>query len=185
MSCWKIINFNKEYGINRLYLQSFLIGLLAFIFLYVPFSIKHGTISMNESGILPLIIMVCCLPVIHSLMHILPLIMMNKRARLIYKRNTILFPIINYYTKKQLTKKASLLAAVAPTILITIPGMTAAYLFSEFYVYFLIFTAAHIAMTYTDFLYISSIAKAPKQSFVENRNNEITILVKNETKSAG
>ncbi|TFJ93523.1 DUF3267 domain-containing protein [Lentibacillus salicampi] len=185
MNCWKIINFNKEYGITRLYLQSFLFGLLAFIILYVPLSIKHGTTDMSKSGILPFIVMVCCLPLIHSFMHILPLIMMNKRARLIYKRNTIFFPIINYYTKKHLTKKASLLAAGTPTILITIPGVTAAYLFSEFYVYFLIFTSAHIAITFTDFIYIFYIAKAPRQSFIENRNNEFTILIQNEKKSAG
>ncbi|SFA81399.1 Putative zincin peptidase [Lentibacillus halodurans] len=185
MNCWQNINFNKEFGINRLYLQSFLIGLLMFILLYIPFSVKHGTTDLEESGIIPLMIALFLLPIIHSFMHILPLIIMNKRARLIYRRNAIWFPIINYYTKKHLSKKASLLAAIAPTLLITIPGIMAIYLFSEYYIYFLIFTSAHAAMTFTDFLYIIYISKAPKRSYIENSTNEITILVSSDNKSAG
>src|SRR5699024_1756358 len=185
MNCWKIITFNKEYGIMRLLLQSFLTTLLTFIVLYVPISIKHGATDMDESGLVPFIIMVCCLSIMHIFMHILSLIIMNKRARLIYQRHTIFFPIINYYTKKQLTKKVSLLAASAPTLFITIPSVAAAYLYSEYYVYFLILTSAHAAMTFTDFLYIYYIAKAPKRSIIENRNNEMTILIQNGKKSAG
>ncbi|MFD1360978.1 DUF3267 domain-containing protein [Lentibacillus salinarum] len=185
MNCWKTINFNKEFGMNRLYLQSFLIGLLAFILLYIPFSVKHGTADLYESGIIPLILAIFFMPIMHTSMHILPLIMLNKRARLIFKRNTLFFPIVNYYTKKHLTKKASLLAAGAPTLLITIPGIMGAWLFSEYYVYFLIFTSVHMAMTFTDFLYILYISKAPKRSYIENSNNEITILVNSDNKSAG
>lgn len=184
MNCWQIINFNKEFGINRLYLQSFLIGLLSFIILYIPFSIKHGTSTIDETGVWPLIIALCLLPILHSFTHILPLILMNKQARLIYKRDALLFPIVNYYTKKYLSKKASLFAAMAPTLLITVPGVAATFLFSDFYVYFLIFTSVHTALTFTDFIYIRYIVKAPKRSYIENSNNEITILISKENESA-
>ncbi|ALX48706.1 DUF3267 domain-containing protein [Lentibacillus amyloliquefaciens] len=184
MNCWQIINFNKEFGINRLYLQSFLVGLLSFIILYIPFSIRHGTSGIDETGVIPLVIGLCLLPILHSFTHILPLIVMNKQARLIYKRNTLLFPIVNYYTKKYLSKKVSLFAAMAPTLLITIPSVAATFLFSDFYVYFLIFTSVHTALTFTDFLYIRYIVKAPKSSYIENSNNEITILVNKDNKSA-
>lgn len=178
MNCWKTINFNKDYGINRLYLLSFLIGLVSFVFLYVPFSIIHGAVNLNEFGIVPLIIAVFFLPTIHSFMHILPLIMMYKRVRLTYKRKNLFFPIINYYTKKPLTKKVSLLVAIAPTLFVTIPAGLATYMFVDYYVYFLLFTSFHIAMTFTDFLYVINISKAPKRSYVENSNDEFAILVK-------
>ncbi|RYG72859.1 DUF3267 domain-containing protein [Lentibacillus lipolyticus] len=178
MNCLKIINLNKQYGLNRLYLQSFLTGLLAFVFLYVPISIKHGMADLDESGIFPLLTAILFMPFIHVFMHMLPLIMINKQARLIYKQNTIFFSNINYYTKKYVSKKASLLAAVSPTLLITVPGVMAAYFFSDYYVYFLIFTSIHIGMTFTDFLYILYISKAPKGAYIENSNNEIAILVK-------
>lgn len=178
MNCWKTINFNKEFGINRLYLLSFLTGLLSFIFLYVPFTVMHSTTNINEFGIFPLMLALLLLPLVHALLHILPLIMMNNRTKLIYSRKNKIFPIINYYTRKPVSKKVSLLAAFAPTIFITIPGIMATCLIAEYYVYFLLFTSVHIAMTFTDFLYIINISRAPKRSLIENNNNEFAILVK-------
>ncbi|GAA0438338.1 hypothetical protein GCM10008983_14080 [Lentibacillus halophilus] len=178
MNCVRIVNLNKQYGWNRLYLQSFLTGLLAFVIMYVPVSIKHDMSAMDEFGIFPLLLAVLFMPFLHVFMHMLPLIMMNKQAKLIYKQNMLLFSNINYYTKKYVSKNVSLLAALAPTLLITIPGMIAAYSFSDYYVYFLIFTSIHIGMTFTDFLYILYIAKAPKEAYIENSNNEIAILIK-------
>lgn len=178
MNCWKSINFNKEFGLNRLYLLSFLTGLVSFTFLYVLFSIVHNTTKVNELGVFPLIIALLFLPTVHSLMHILPLILMNKRSKLIYKRKNIFFPVINYYTKKHLSKKAALVVVIAPTFLITVPGLMASYMFVDYYVYFLLFTAVHIGITLTDFMYIIHVAKAPKKSFIENNSDEISILVK-------
>ncbi|WP_174616206.1 DUF3267 domain-containing protein [Virgibacillus ihumii] len=178
MNCWKSININKEFGLNRLYLLSFLIGLAVFIFLYMPISIIHGTVEIYDYGIIPLLIALFLLPTIHSFMHVLPLIMMNKRAKLVFKRKNKLFPIINYYTKKHLTKKASIVVAIAPTMFLTIPGLMGSFLFVHYHVYFLIFTAFHIGITLTDFLYVFNIVKAPKHSYIESTDDEISILVK-------
>ncbi|MFC4559148.1 DUF3267 domain-containing protein [Virgibacillus kekensis] len=180
MNCWKTINLNKEFGLNRLYLLSFLTGLVSFILLNVPFTIVHGSISVSETGVLPLLLALLFLPTVHSFMHILPLIMMNKRAKLVYKRKNIVFPVMNYYTKKPLSKKISLLVAFAPTILITIPGLMATYMFVDYYVYFLLFTAVHIAVSFTDFLYVFNVSKAPRKCFVESTNDEIAILIKSQ-----
>lgn len=178
MNCWKSINLTKEFGLNRLYIISLLTGLLAFIFLYVPFSILHGDIHVNESGIVPLIIGLIMLPTIHSFMHILPLIMMNKRVKLIYKTKNKALPLFTYHTKAHVTKKASLVVALAPTALITVPGMVASYFFSGFYVYILLFISVHIGISFVDFLYVVYISKAPKRSFIENDNNGFDILIK-------
>src|SRR5699024_4312869 len=133
MNCWKSVNITKEFGLSRLYLVSFLTGLLAFIFLYVSFSILQGDIHVHESGIVPLI-------------------MMNKSVKFIYKTKNKKLPVFTYYTKSQLTKKVSLMVALAPTILITIPGIAASYMVADFYVYILLFTSVHIGISFIDFL---------------------------------
>src|SRR5699024_8819702 len=81
-------------------------------------------------------------------------------------------------TKSQLTKKVSLMVALAPTILITIPGIAASYMVADFYVYILLFTSVHIGISFIDFLYVVNIAKAPKKSFIENDRNGFDILIK-------
>src|SRR5699024_12097165 len=96
----------------------------------------------------------------------------------IYKTKNKKLPIFTYYTKSQLTKKVSLMVALAPTILITIPGIAASYMVAEFYVYILLFTSVHIGISFIDFLYVVHIAKAPKKSFIENDRNGFDILIK-------
>lgn len=178
MNCWKSVNLVKEFGYNRLFLVSFLIGLLTFIVLYVPASIIHGTSHVKESGFLPFVIALLLLPTLHSLTHILPLIIMNKRVKVIYKTKKWIVPVFSYNTKYHLTKKASLIVAIAPTIFLTVPSMTASYISKDYYVYYLLFTAVHIGISFLDLLYINHIIKAPKKAFIENRNDEFDILIK-------
>ncbi|OZU87920.1 hypothetical protein CIL03_14555 [Virgibacillus indicus] len=178
MNCWKSINFTKEFGHRRLKLVSFLIGMLAFIFLYVPISITQNANAVNEAAFLPLIIALVLLPTVHSLMHILPLIIMNKRIKIYYNTKSKFLPVFNYYTQYHLTKKVSLLVALAPSILITIPGLIGSYLFAEVYVFILLFTCVHIGISFIDFLYVIHILKAPKSAFIENGNDGIDILLK-------
>ncbi|MBT2218216.1 DUF3267 domain-containing protein [Virgibacillus dakarensis] len=178
MNCWKSINFKKEFGLTRIYTISFLISLLTFIFLYVPLSIIHGTTSVNESGIILFGIAFILLPAIHSFMHILPLIMTNKRAKTSDKAKKVMLPNLMYYPKSYLSKQLSLMVALAPTLFITIPGIVASYLFVDYYVYILLFTAFHIGISFSDFLYVIHITKAPKKALIENENDGFTILVK-------
>lgn len=178
MNCWKSINFKKEFGLNRIYFISFMIGLMAFIFLYVPFSIIHSTASVNELGIIPFGIAFILLPAIHSFMHILPLIMTNKRAKMPNKAKKFILPTLTYYPKSYLSKQLSMMVAMAPTLFITLPGIVASYIFVDYYVYILIFTSFHIGISFTDFLYVIHITKAPKKSFIENENESFAILVK-------
>ncbi|RLL45007.1 DUF3267 domain-containing protein [Oceanobacillus piezotolerans] len=178
MNCWKSYNIKKEIGLHRLYLISTLIGVLAFIILYVPYSIVHNSIEVNEYGIIPLLIAVILLPAMHSFMHIISLKIMNKSALIVIKRTYKWFPVFTYYTKSHVTKKVSLLTACAPTIFITIPGLAASFLFADFYVYILLFTSLHIGITFIDFWYINHILRAPKQSFIQKDKDGFDILLK-------
>lgn len=178
MNCWKSINFTKEFGVNRLYFLSFLIALLSFVFLFVPFSSVHGTTHVNEFGIIPFLGLLILMPTIHSFMHILPLIIMNKRTKIYFNLKKSIIPTCKYHSKTFLSKPTSLMAAAAPTLFITIPGICSTLIFPEYYVYILLLTAIHIGASFTDFLYILHIIKAPKRAFIESENEGFAILVK-------
>ncbi|WP_404451661.1 DUF3267 domain-containing protein [Virgibacillus necropolis] len=178
MNCWKSINFTKEFGVNRLYFFSFLIGLLSFVFLFVPFSSIHSTTQVNEFGIVPFLGLVILMPTIHSFMHILPLIMMNKRTKIYFNLKKSMIPTCKYHARTFLSKPTSLLVAFAPTLFITIPGIFASLVFVDYYVYILLYTAIHIGASFTDYLYILHISKAPKRAFIESENEGFAILVK-------
>ncbi|ASK60871.1 hypothetical protein CFK37_00930 [Virgibacillus phasianinus] len=178
MNCWKSINFTKEFGINRLYFLSFLIGLLSFIFLFVPLSSIHGTTHVNEFGIVPFVGLVILMPTIHSSMHILPLIMMNKRAKVYFNMKKSFIPTCKYQAKTFMSKPVSIMSAFAPTLFITIPGIFASMIFADYYVYILLLTAIHIGASFTDFLYILHVSKAPKRAYIESEHEGFAILVK-------
>lgn len=178
MNCWKSYNFKKEIGLHRLYLISTLIGILAFIILYVPYSIIHDSIKVNEFGIIPLMIATFLLPAIHSFIHVFSLKILNKRAKIGMEHNFKWIPIFTYYTKTHVTKKVSLLSACAPTIFVTIPGLAACFIFAEFFVYILLFTSLHIGITFIDFWYIHHVIRAPRQSFIQKDKDGFDILLK-------
>ncbi|SHG66856.1 DUF3267 domain-containing protein [Ornithinibacillus halophilus] len=178
MNCWKSINLEKEYGRQWLKYISFLISLLTFITLYVPFSIIHGETNTNDSGIVYFIIALITLPILHTLSHMMPLIIAKKPVKMVFHKNRNRTPVLTYCTNAHISKTMSLLVAIAPTFFITLPGIMMSWLVVDYYVYTLILTSIHVGMTYVDFLYIHHIAKAPKKSFVENGNNGFDILLK-------
>lgn len=180
MNCWKSINLAKDFGRNRLFLMSSLITLFSFILLYVVITMAQGsTAKVSEIGILPFFLFLMLLPMVHSSMHILPLILMNKRMKIVFKFKNRCFPVFYYYTKYHLTKKAYLLATIAPTALLTIPGVVASYYFYSYSVYILLLTSVNIGIAFIDLLYICQLWKAPKCSLIENNEdgNGLDILI--------
>lgn len=176
MNCWKSINIAKEFGPNRLVLISIIIGILSFILLFVPISLLHGTNIVNESGILPFIIALLLLPILHAFMIMLPLITMKKQIKIYFKFKVKCFP--SFHTEAHLSKLESLIVSLAPTFFITLPGLVASLLFADFYVYILLFTCIHIGITFTDFLHVLHIIKAPRRAYIQNDHDGLDILLK-------
>lgn len=177
MNCWKTVNVTREVGTNRINLISFLLGLLSFIVLFLPFSIIHQSNNMKDHGIFPLLIGLALLPIAHKLMHILPLILTNKRLKLKWHFIKGLIPICTLLTQTKTSKQITIFFLLAPTIFLTVPGLIASYLFPNYFAYCLIFTAFNIGLSYTDFLYAIRLIKAPKKCIVENAKDGYDILV--------
>ncbi|WP_217586016.1 DUF3267 domain-containing protein [Lentibacillus saliphilus] len=177
MNCWKSINIEKDYGSNRLYLMAFLIGIGSFIVLFVPVSMIHGTESVVDKGIVPFILALISLPTLHSLTHMIPVLMVGKPIKIKFKTSIKCLPTFHCYSGSYLSKTLALSSMVLPTIFITIPGLIVSLLMPHIFVYVLAFTAIHIGISLRDFLYIIHILKAPKMAVVENGTADLDILI--------
>ena len=177
MNCWKSVNLDKQYGMRWINLISMFTALLSFIVLNVPFSIFHKVNHVNDSGIILFLVAIVLLPTLHSFMHILPLFMLKRRINLIILRKKAL-PVFTFYTDSHISKNAYIISALAPTLLITIPGIIATLLFPSIYIYFLLITSLNIGISFLDFLTLRHLIKAPKNAFVENGDEGFDILLK-------
>lgn len=180
MNCWKTVNINKEFGINRVYLMSFLTGLLSFLVLYLPFSILHGTHDVRDHGFLPLLVILFFLPSMHRLMHILPLLLFYKRIRVKFKIKNRFTPTFSYQCKSKLSKQTSILIAIAPTFFITLPALMMSVVFPGYFAYLVIFASVNIGLSFSDFLYLNQFIRAPRKCVIENAKEGYDILVRNQ-----
>ncbi|MBN8233637.1 DUF3267 domain-containing protein [Halobacillus kuroshimensis] len=177
MNCWKSVNINKEFGLNRVYIMSILTGLLSFLILYLPFSMIHATHDMNDHGFIPLLVILFFLPSIHRLMHMLPLMLSYKRLRVHFKFRKRCVPTFSYQCKTRLSKPMSMTMALAPTFLITVPTLVMSYVFPNYFAYLVLFASVNIGLSFSDFLYVSHFAKAPKKCIIENAKDGYDILI--------
>ncbi|MBA2174568.1 DUF3267 domain-containing protein [Halobacillus locisalis] len=178
MNCWKSVNINKEFGLNRVYLMSFLTGLLSFLLLYLPLSMYHGTHDVKDHGFLPLLIILFFLPSMHRLMHILPLVLFYKRFKVKFKFKKRFIPTFSYQCMSKLSKRTSMIMALAPTLFITVPALVTSMVFPNYFAYLVIFAAVNIGLSFSDFLYVHYFAKAPRECIIENAKEGFDILIR-------
>ncbi|KGP72260.1 DUF3267 domain-containing protein [Pontibacillus yanchengensis] len=177
LNCWKSFNITKEFGSNRIYLLSLILGTFSFILLYLPVSMLHQHQAVKDYGLFPIAVALFLLPTIHKLMHMIPLLLLNKRVRIRWKLKRGILPTFTYRTFSTLSKKTSILMALAPTLFLTIPGIVTSYVFPNYYAYILVFTAVNIGMSFTDFLCVRQFLLAPKKCIIENAKDGYDILI--------
>lgn len=177
MNCWKTVNMNKEYGQERIYFVSMLVGLLMFMLLYVPISIFHHYALADDDAFLPFAVALLLLPTIHSSLHVLSCLVLGRSIRIIPKRKFQVIPMFYFCTKSHESKMMSVLIAMAPTIFLTLPGLAASFMFKDVYVFILILTAANIGLSLKDFIYAAHLLRAPKRCRISNRVSSLDILI--------
>lgn len=177
MNCWKSVNVQREVGMNRIYLLSFLVGVLSFIFLFLPFAAIHQGYTLKDQGIFPLLIGLTLLPIVHKIVHFIPLLVTKRTFKLKCRFNKMKFPIISVLSKASMSKRTSIITLLAPTVFLTLPGLIASYLYIDYFAYFLIFSSVNIGISYTDFIYTGKFIRAPRKCIVENDGTGYDILV--------
>ncbi len=177
MNCWKTVNLEREVGINRIYIFSFLNGFLSFIFLFIPFSIFHQTSNMKDHGIFPFIVSLILLPFAHKLFHYVPLLLTNRSFKIKWRINKRKFPMISILSTAKMSKLTSIISLLSPTLFITLPCLIASYLFPNYFAYFLIYASINIGLSSTDYIYMIRFLRAPKKCIVENDGSSYDILI--------
>ncbi|WP_102027956.1 DUF3267 domain-containing protein [Salirhabdus sp. Marseille-P4669] len=177
-SCWKTVNIAMELGLGRVYLLSSLLGILSFIFLFIPYSLIHQNIQIVEHGFLTVMIILITLPTFHNLSHVIPLILLNKKIKGKFRFELGFWPIFSFRPMMMLPKGICIMSWLSPTLFLTVPGLIGAVMLPSLYPYFLLFTAINIGISYKDFVYVHHFIKAPHKSIIENRKDGFDILVK-------
>ncbi|UOR13210.1 DUF3267 domain-containing protein [Halobacillus amylolyticus] len=177
MNCWKTVDINKEFGPNRINLLSLLTGLMSFLIIYLPFSIIHGTHELKDHGFVPLMMILFLLPAMHRLMHILPLVLLYKRVRVTFKFRKRFTPTFTYQCTSKLSKQTSIIMALAPTFLITMPALMMSFIFPGYFAYLVLFAAVNIGLSFSDFLYLNQFARAPRRCVISNSKSGYDILI--------
>lgn len=178
MNCWKSVHLEKEFGLSYLRAMSFIISITAFIFSYLILSIYHGSHYVKETGVFIFLAAILLLPFLHILTHILPLILLKKPVKFTFYKKNRLVPVCTYYTRTYLTKKVSILVALSPTFLVTLPLIGLSFYFVDYYVYILLIVSLHLGMSFTDFLYVRQLANAPSKALVDNGVGQFDVLLK-------
>nr|WP_289037598.1 DUF3267 domain-containing protein [uncultured Allobacillus sp.] len=178
MTCWKTVNVTKEIGQNRLLLLSILTAILAFIVLYMPFSIVFQHIQLAEPPFASVVISLFLLPIMHKLIHVAPILFTNKTIHLKWKVKYKVIVSLRAQMESTLSKKTSILSIIAPTLIITLPLIILAYYIPAYHPILLFMAAIHIGMSLHDWLTLFSILRAPKKSVIEKSQNEFDILVR-------
>jgi hypothetical protein len=176
-SCWKTVNITREFGSGRIYISSCLFGVFAFILLFLPYSLLHQNNAIVDHGFLPVLLMLIVLPMVHNLTHVIPLILFNKKVKIRWRFELGFIPTFSFQPKKSLSKTGSILVWLAPTILLTIPGLIGGSVLPNYYPYVILFIAINIGMSFKDFIYVKHFLKAPKKCLIEKAKEGFDILV--------
>ncbi len=176
MHCWKSINLKKQYGFDRLFLISALIGAAVFTSYYMLLAITYAEPLSDQNFLLFTIGMLAIYPV-HKLVHLVPLLGCRKCLKISIRKQLKLCPMISLYIKEPVRKSRFMLALIAPFILINATVIILSLTWPAYSHYFAILLAYHSALCVTDLIYIRNLARSPRHALIEETDTGFEILV--------
>lgn len=179
VNCLKSIQFKKEFGISYLRSLAIILSLTSFITFYLILSVFHGSHTVEDTGIFIFLIAMPLLPLLHMIFHLLPLMILRKGTKFILFKDKHQIPILTYNIQSYLTKRVSLIKALSPTLLITLPTIIASFYFSNYYVFIALLASLHLGISLRDFIFIHYIIKAPKKALIEVSSDGFSVLLGN------
>ncbi|GKU81692.1 DUF3267 domain-containing protein [Niallia sp. NCCP-28] len=177
MNCWKTINLQKQYGMQRLFIISSLTMLITFLFLYVPFTAYFSQNRLNDNYFSLFLLCIAITYPAHKLLHYLPMIPLGKKVKKIVYINYHFFPVIYFRAQEPIKKWNFVIASITPVIVLNAVFIGCCFLFTHYVHYFLILFAYHFGMCVPDFIRMKNLWKAPNQCFVEENEDGFEILI--------
>lgn len=176
MHCWKTINVKKQYGFDRLFMMSALIGVGVFISFYITLNIVY-TDPLSDQYFLPFILAILGIYPLHKVCHFIPLFGCRKCIRLILTKQMGLMPIITLKIAEPVAKKRFILTLVTPFFLINAAIVVLSVWMPSFSHYFAMLLAYHCALCVPDLIYMRNLARSPKHALIEETDTGFEILV--------
>jgi hypothetical protein len=176
MHCWKTINVKKQYGFDRLFFISALIGAAVFTSYYMLLAIVYAEPLSDQNFMLFMIGMLAIYPV-HKLLHLVPLFGSRKCLKISIRKQLKLCPTISLYIKEPVRKSRFMLSLVLPFSAINTTIVVLSILWPAYSHYFAILLAYHSALCVTDLIYMRNLARSPRHALIEESDTGFEILV--------
>lgn len=177
MNCWKTVNFTKQYGSHRLFILSSLTMFFTFIILYLPVTYFFVAYSHYDQYFFQLVIGLMLLYPIHKLFHYLPIAHLGNKVVKKVELNKFYIPTIIVRINEPISKVHFLITLCTPFLIVNILLLGVCYLFPHYVHYFTILIAFHVGICASDFIRGKDVIFAPKNSFIEENEDGIEILV--------
>lgn len=177
MNCWKAINLNKQYGHLRMTIFSLMLTLFTFIIIYIPAAYFFSDTMFNNNVFIIFFTMFILLYPLHKFFHFLSLLPYNDKIKKSIYLKSGFYPIIMIQINEPISKWACLLALSTPSIVINSSLILLSFIFTEYAVYLIILLSYHIGLSFSDMVYIKYVMSAPKNSYIEENETGIEILV--------
>ncbi|WP_332694138.1 DUF3267 domain-containing protein [Halalkalibacter lacteus] len=177
MNCWKTIRISRDYGTLRLMMYSGFTMLFSFLFYYLAVSSIIPTTESPTISLPIFIISIIAVLLFHKLLHLIPIWMCGKKA-IIKARWVSFIPMLSVKVSRPLSRNLYLTALLTPIFTITSIGALASVMLPMYIAYISILSSIHFGLAFYDILYASYLIKAPKQSYIENHEEGLHILIK-------
>ncbi|MFT8323199.1 MAG: DUF3267 domain-containing protein [Bacillus sp. (in: firmicutes)] len=177
MNCWKTINLQRQYGLQRIFIISSLTMILTFLFLYVPITTYFAQNRLNDNYFSLFLLCLVLVYPIHKLLHLLPMVPLGDKVKKKLDVQYRFFPIICIRADEPIGKFHFLFASITPFIVLNITFIACCFLFTHYVHYFLILFAYHFGICVPDFIRMKNLWKSPSKCYVEENEHGFEILV--------
>ncbi|MGG3738095.1 DUF3267 domain-containing protein [Aeribacillus pallidus] len=176
MHCWKTINLERQFGFHRIFIISLLIMCLVFSFMFVPLHSIHSEPLYDRHFLIFLSVLISIYPV-HKLLHYLPIVRYTKKIKCQYRFMYKFIPLLMIRVKEPIPKRRFAFALLFPFLVLTPVFILGSHFFPHYVHYFTMMLAFHTGICVTDFIYIKSIWRSPKEALIEENNEGYEILI--------
>ncbi|MBU9712651.1 DUF3267 domain-containing protein [Evansella tamaricis] len=179
MNCWKTISIENDFGKERLWFLSATMMIAYFMFFFVIFRTFVSTATLEDLGILFLLITLIIVIPLHLFLHCLPIWISGKKASFGFRKKQ--WPYFYFSTKLPLTKQLIIISTSSPVIVITSASIIASIIYPQWVHYIAMMSALNFGLCIYDIVTIKHLMSAPKESFIEEHGDGYHILYYNQT----
>ncbi|WP_445486572.1 DUF3267 domain-containing protein [Niallia sp. 03133] len=177
MNCWKTINLQKQYGLQRLFIISSLTMIMTFLFLYVPITTFFAQNNLNGNHFILFLLCMFFIYPIHKLLHLLPLLSLGNKIEKTFDIQYRFLPLIYIRANEPIRKFHFLISSITPFIVINVFLIACCFLFTHYVHYFLILFAYHFGICVPDAVRMKNLWRSPSKCYVEENEDGFEILV--------